>query len=290
MPDTEHITKYTGLLDDYLTENLVTSPLDSANSAIIDFTGAGTVKVPKITVGELGAYNKGTGFAEEEMTLEYDEISLSQDRGKGFSVDSVDDEETAMIRSAQGMQVFMKRSVVPQVDAYRFKVFSNGAGGVSTTVLTAANILDELDLAAEVLGEAGALDGSQKLYMSYAAHTLLKQAVARKYSGETNIGRAIASLDGTPIEDVRSICFTDDATFTSSGYTPGSLAINFLLLNPLSLRQLKKHEKLRVFSPDVNQKKDAWLLQYRLYHDAWVLPDVEDGIYVSKVAAAPPQG
>jgi hypothetical protein len=35
-----------------------------------------------------------------------------------------------------------------------------------------------------------------------------------------------------------------------------------------------------VFSPDENQTTDGWLMQYRLYHDAFVYANKLNGIYL----------
>ena len=278
MPNAETITKYTGLLDDFLTQELITSSLDSANSTVLGFTEAGNMKVPRIEVGELGAYNRATGFDEEEMVVSYDEIKPEFDRGKGFSVDHVDDEETAFVRSAQGMNVFMKRSVVPQIDATRFMRYANGAGTTATETLTPETIGAAIKEARLVLGEAGALDGA-RLFMSFGAHGMLEDALKRRYVNESDVKDLIGSINNLTIDDVRSVCFTKNPVIDADGYVPGSNQINFMIINPLAVRQLKKHEKLRVFSPDENQRKDAWLFQYRVFHDAFVLPGLEDGVY-----------
>jgi hypothetical protein len=41
---------------------------------------------------------------------------------------------------------------------------------------------------------------------------------------------------------------------------------------------------MKVFDPDVNQAKDAWLFQYRLYHDAFVYDNKVKGIYLHNKA------
>ena len=33
---------------------------------------------------------------------------------------------------------------------------------------------------------------------------------------------------------------------------------------------VSKTDKVRVFTPDVNQKADAWKIDYRKYHDLWI--------------------
>lgn len=280
----ELITKYTSLLDDYLTDRLVSSSLDSGNSKIIDFSGAGQVKVPHIEVSPLGKYDRDNGYTAGTMTVAYDELKLAYDRGSEFTVDEVEDEETAFVRSAEGMKAFMEKSVAPQVDAIRFGKYATNAGTKANGTLTADTVIAALDAAEQTLGEAGALEGA-RLYMSYTTHALLKHAIARQYGSESAVANNVTEYNGIQIERVRSIAFTQNLTVSDTGYVPGANGINFIMANPMSVQQIKKHEKLRVFDPDTYQKKNAWLFQYRLFHDAFVLPQLEDGIYAHTVAA-----
>jgi hypothetical protein len=55
--------------------------------------------------------------------------------------------------------------------------------------------------------------------------------------------------------------------------------INFMLLEPSAVLQATKLADLKIFSPEENQSADAWLLQYRLYHDAFVYDNKVKGIY-----------
>lgn len=61
--------------------------------------------------------------------------------------------------------------------------------------------------------------------------------------------------------------------------------INFLIVKPEAVIQIAKHGKMRVFDPDVNQKADAYKVDYRIYHDAWALENKLDGIYAHCKAA-----
>lgn len=60
-------------------------------------------------------------------------------------------------------------------------------------------------------------------------------------------------------------------------------AINYILVHPEAAAALQKHNKIRYFAPDENQKKDAHLFQYRLYHDLLVMLQKRGLIYVSYV-------
>ena len=67
------------------------------------------------------------------------------------------------------------------------------------------------------------------------------------------------------------------------GYTKDATgkSINFMMLYPQALVQAKKFVMPKIFSPDENQKLDAWLFQFRLYHDAFVYENKAKGIYMS---------
>ena len=51
-------------------------------------------------------------------------------------------------------------------------------------------------------------------------------------------------------------------------------------MHPSAVWQATKHNPLRIFEPGVNQTADAYLFQYRVYHDAGVYANKVNGIYV----------
>lgn len=55
--------------------------------------------------------------------------------------------------------------------------------------------------------------------------------------------------------------------------------INFMIIKPEAVMQITKHAKMRVFDPDTNQTADAYKVDYRIYHDGWVLENKKKGIY-----------
>ena len=58
-------------------------------------------------------------------------------------------------------------------------------------------------------------------------------------------------------------------------------SLNFLIAAPGSATAIQKHERLRYFSPEINQAKDAHLWQYRLFHDLLVYEQKKDLIYAN---------
>ena len=53
-----------------------------------------TVNIFKISMDGLGNYNRSTGFVTGDVTGTWENFVLSQDRGRSFTIDSMDDEET----------------------------------------------------------------------------------------------------------------------------------------------------------------------------------------------------
>lgn len=59
----------------------------------------------------------------------------------------------------------------------------------------------------------------------------------------------------------------------------GASDINFMIIYPPAILQVVKFSLPKIFSPDVNQTKDAWKFQFREYHDAFVYENKVKGIY-----------
>lgn len=60
----------------------------------------------------------------------------------------------------------------------------------------------------------------------------------------------------------------------------GAADIDFMIVHPSAVMQVMKHYVPRLFSPQVNQEADAWKLNLRYAHGAWVLSNKTKGIYV----------
>ena len=68
--------------------------------------------------------------------------------------------------------------------------------------------------------------------------------------------------------------------------TAGGYKINFMIIHPSAVVSVVKHRMPRIFSPEVNQTKDAWKFDIRLYHDIFVMANKVKGIYVHRASTA----
>jgi hypothetical protein len=260
----------------------------------VEFGGADEVKVFKTSLVGLGTYSRATGYPAGDVTAAWETMTLSQSRGRSFSIDRMDDEET--LGQAFGTLVgeFIRTMVVPEVDAYRFAKYA-GTSGISTTseaaLTTAAGVLAAFDVAMTQLDADEVPPEGRVLYISTALYSLLKASITRYLANENGADRRLTSLDNVAVVPVPQTRFytqvTLDAGATSSagGYTKTASTgrdINFMLIHPSAVLQPVKLNTPKIFSPDENQTADAWLFQYRLYHDAFVYENKVDGVYLHK--------
>ena len=44
---------------------------------------------------------------------------------------------------------------------------------------------------------------------------------------------------------------------------------------------VSKQDNMKIFTPQENQAADAWLCEYRRYHDLWVMDNKKAGIFAN---------
>lgn len=282
--------KFLPILDEIYTNASVTAMLDSKIRQL-NHSQANKVQIFKTSLTGLGNYSKSTGFPPGEVVGTWEDIQLTKDRGRAFSVDAMDDEESVGMAFGTMVGEFMRTQVVPEVDAYRFSAWC-GASGVSVVgagaTLTANTVLGAIDVAALQLDEDQVPAEGRVLFLSSSCYRMLNSAVSRTLATERGAERRLKSLDEMLIVPVPQSRFYHQVTLDpgssadAGGYAKTSSTgkdLNFILMHPSAVWQAKKHEIPRVFSPAENQTADAWLFQYRLYHDAGVYDNKVDGIY-----------
>ena len=114
-------------LDEIAVRDAVTGWMD-ANSGQVIYNGGATVKVPKMTVQGLGEYDRDGGYAQGSVGLSYENLSLTQDRGRKFHLDAMDIDETNFVATAANvMSEFQRGFVIPEIDAYRLSKIATKA-------------------------------------------------------------------------------------------------------------------------------------------------------------------
>ena len=279
MPNTINLAeKFVPVIDGIYKKASLSAVLDAQTQP--DFSGVNTVKVMKVTTTGLGDYSKENGYAQGNATLEWESMKLEEDRSAALTVDRMDNEETLGQAFGVIMNEFIRVNVAPEVDAYRFAKYAkaSGAGSAAADLADGEAVVKALRAAITAMDEAEVPTEDRVLFITPTNKGLIEDL-------DTTKSKEVLKRIPTIIE-VPQTRFYTDITMNSGadawGYTKGAGAkdINFLLVSKSAIVQATKMALPKVFSPDVNQTKDAWLFQYRLYHDCFAYENKVDGIYV----------
>lgn len=268
-----------------------TSSFMEANAGQVKYDGGDTVHIPEISMQGLAKYDRDEGFNRGSVTLKFTPYKMTQDRGRTFSLDAMDVNETNFVATAGTvMGEFQRTQVIPEIDAYRYSKIAALATAKNRTTAaftpTAANILEKLEAdITEILDVIGEDEGLV-IVMSTKLRTILNNADKfNKYLDVTQfragaIDTKVKSFNEIPILGVPSArmktayVFADGKTANqqAGGFKADTAAkdINWIIMPQRAPIAVSKTDKVRVFDPDTNQSGDAWKIDYRKYHDLWI--------------------
>lgn len=284
------IDKFTNRLDKVIAQETVTGDLNMNQDLVGEMSGNGKIEIATISMDGLATHRRGQGFTKGGISLKWNPYQLEYERDREFDIDVLDDDERAKLVSANVMGEFARTQVVPEVDAVRFAKLAKNAGTTVKKDLSGADETVAALLEAEQCMEDHGVKLSQCLfYHSAATKKLLR--LSNKY--DLSAGQAPNSNFST-YDEMKMIGVAGDRFYSAiklldgtttgeekGGYekAAGGKALNFIVMAPEAAAAISKHEKLRYFSPDVNQSDDAHLWQYRLFHDLIVYAQKKGLIY-----------
>lgn len=295
-------TLFQNTLDKVAIQEAVTGWMDS-NAGQVIYNGGSEVKIPKMTVQGMGDYDRDNGYQQGGVTLEYETRKMTQDRGRKFQLDPVDINENNFVTTAAAvMGEFQRMYVVPEIDAYRISkiasetITANKAGMVSYGYTPGATNTSALRKVKEGIKAIRELyNGPLVIHATPDFIMELELELSGKIINTTfskgGIDTSVPSVDGVPIISTPSnrmytaITIYDGKTSgqEQGGYVKGSTAknINFVVLPRTTPIAITKQDIMRIFDPNINQKLNAWQMDYRRFHDIWVLDNKLDSIYLN---------
>lgn len=287
-------------LDKAAAQQALTGWMES-NAGQIIYNGGAEVKIPKISLEGLANYSRTNGFTEGGITFEYETRTMTCDRGRSFSFDELYVNETNFVMTASTvMGEFQRTKVVPEIDAYRISKLAQIAMAVTGDTQVAYNysptkttIVDKIKEGIKTIRKAG-FTGELICYVTYDVQALVSQYYGDKLAAATfavnGVDTRVPSIDGVPLVPVIDECMytkikLNDGTTsnqTQGGFTKdtGSKTINFEIVAKEAPIAVQKTDKMRIFTPEVNQDARAWKMDYRKFHDIWVLDNKQKGLYV----------
>ena len=268
-----------------------TSAFMEANAGQVKYDGGDTVHIPEISMQGLAKYDRDEGFNQGSVTLKFNPYKMTQDRGRTFQLDSMDVNETNFVATAGTvMGEFQRTQVIPEIDSYRYSkiaALATAENKVTTGFTPAvATILEKLEAEITEIQDVVGEDEGLIIVMSTKLRTILNNAdkfnrylnVAEFKNGSVNT--TVKSFNDIPILGVPSArmktayVFNDGKTANqqAGGFKADTAAkdINWIIMPQRAPIAVSKTDKVRVFDPDINQKADAWKIDYRKYHDLWI--------------------
>ncbi len=244
----------------------------------LDWTGAHTIKVYKVTTSAMNDYGRsGPASAGQwsrfgpvkDLDATTEEFTLKKDRSFTFAIDKLDtDETTRQVSAASALARQNREVVIPEVDAYTYGVMCANAGHKpAAKALTASNLYPEILTASQALDDAEVPETGRVLVVTPAVYVLMKKC--KDIVMETNIGNelrlkgVIGILDGMNVQKI------------PANRLPGGFG--FMAVHPCATVAPVKLEDFRIHEdpPGISGS----LVEGRICYDAFVLDNKAKAIY-----------
>ena len=269
--------KFSQTIDEQLSKDSLT---DKAVNKDYDFDGVNKVNVYSVETVPLNDYDinaKSNRYGTPvELGNDVQTLELTQDKSFTFSIDRKNATDTMMAMSAaKALARELKEVVTPTIDRYRIAKY--------TAEALAAHTKEET-LTTETAYSAF-LEGSMVLFYakvptegriafvtsaSYKAIKLDKNFVSSGDKGqEIAVTGAVGTIDKTTIIVAPADYFVKGTNFI--------ICHPMAMTSPVKLADYKIHEN--------PQGINGWLVEGRIYYDAFVLNNKKAAIYLSKQAA-----
>lgn len=273
-------------LDTVLAQELTTGWAE-LNADRVKYNGGNEVKIAKLGLDELDDYNRATGYVAGNVTLTWETHTFQYDRGRKFTLDAMDVDESNFTATAGNvMGEFVRTISVPEVDLIRIAGMAQKAGNKVRVDGDEKDALEEFKAGIVAVRDAG-YAGQLVAHVTYAFLNELEL----KFAGQlSEVTFAVAGIDTTfkTIDGVALIPTTSDRMHTKVKKTSGKIEADgnelaFLIAGKDIPIAVAKHNPVRTFTPEQNQTADAYVLNYRIYHDIWVEDNKVDALYAGYV-------
>lgn len=281
---------YIDLLDEVYKNASLTSVLDGDSSLVRAGANANEIVIPKISMDGLGDYSRNSGYVNGSVTLTNETVAFNYDRGRAFSIDAMDNEETAGVAFGRLSSEFIRTKTVPEVDAFRFATYA-GISGISTvagaTLADGAAVLAALVAATSKMDDDEVPQENRHLFITPTLYNLVMAVDTTKskmvLDGFASIVKVPQSRFYTAINLLDGTTGGEEA----GGYAKaaGGVNINFMIIHKEAVLQYPKHVVNKVIDPETNQDADAWKFFFRAYGLADVYENKVAGIYLHKATA-----
>lgn len=282
---------YIDKLDTVYQQASATSILDADADTVRMGAKAGEFLIPKMSMDGLADYSRSSGYVKGDVTITYSTKSCNYDRGRKFSVDAMDNEETAGIAFGKLASEFIRTKVVPEMDAFRFAKYASATGILSAAEATptaGTAVLTALQTAINAQDESEVNVDGKILYITPTLLTLAKNVDTTKSKAILDRFEKIITVPQTRFYTAIDMKDGTSSNETAGGYAgaTGGYKINFMIINRDAVIQFGKHTVNKVVSPEENQTDDGYMFFYRAYSIAETYENKVKGIYLNRDTTA----
>lgn len=282
--------KYVPLLDEVYKNAALTGVLDGDAELAHQGVNANELVIPKISMDGLANYSRDSGYVAGDVTMTNETVKCNFDRGRMFSVDALDNEETAGLAYGRLASEFIRTKVAPELDAFRISTYAglSGIGSATGSLTTGAGVVEALRAAVNKMDESEVCAEQRYLFITPALIAMVDDM-------DTTKSRRVLDLftDIIRVPQTRMYTKIVQNDGSSSGQTEGGYAkasnaanINFLIVHKPAVIQYQKHVEPKVIRPSQNPNADAWKFGYRCVGIADAYANKRAGIFVHAEATA----
>lgn len=279
-------TSYVSVLDEVYKEAAKSAVLESDSELFREGANAHEIVIPKMSLSGLANYDRANGYVDGDVTLSNETVEFGYERGRMFSVDAMDDEETAGVAFGKLAGEFIRTKVVPEVDAVRFASYASNpsAKAVSESLTDGDSVLASIRTAKASLDEAEVPEGDRYLFITPTLFDKIEALDTTKSKEILNSFAAVITVPQSRFYTAVKLLSGTAAGETGGGYEKdtGASDINFMIIQKDAVLQYTKHAEPKVINPAENQTADAYKFGYRIYGLCDVYDNKASGIYVSK--------
>ena len=275
--------KYVPMLDEAYKLASLTSVLDGPADMAREGANAGEIVVPDMVLQGLVGYSRANGFTDGTVTLASTTYQCNYERGRMFTVDYLDNAETAGVAFGRLAGEFIRMHVAPEIDAFRIARYAgtSGVGSAAADLSTGADAVAALRVALNAMDNGEVPITDRYLFIVPDLYGMIEDL-------DTNKSRAVLSRFAQIIQVPQTRMYTGVSLSTSGsgGYTKTTAGknLNFLAVHKSAVIQYNKHVVPKVVTPEQNQNADAWKFGYRVNGIADVFKNKKAGIYAHSAA------
>lgn len=278
--------QYVPILDEVYKDVSKTAVLDGNPDLAQAGANANEMIIPMLQMDGLADYSRNSGYAKGDVTLVNQTKVCNFDRGRMFTVDNMDNAETAGIAFGHLAGEFLRTQVVPEVDAFRFACYASaeGIGKVQTgaTLTDGEAVVKALRAAINRMEEDEVPMEDVHLFMTPALLGMVQDLDATR---SREVMSRFQSVTAVPQSRFYTAISQNDGVSQGEekgGYKKAATAkdINFMIVQRGAVIQFPKHIAPKVVTPEQNQDADAWKFGYRNVGIAEVYENKRAGVYV----------